>query len=210
MSAYVSPPSYAKSVANVSDSRSLLMSSNGRTTNQKAETRIIHGSFFSGVVFAAALAFCNLGASTSASHNNLNTIKPMSTPVINRNDSDEDDDNYVYEADCLQELFGLNTAQWAKILKVERKTIYNWRKSPETKLKASAAERIRVLQAFAKEFNPKHSDFFSKFIFGRMADVNLMKAFFSEPLVLDELLTQYDNIYAKLDGMVKRKILLGA
>lgn len=100
--------------------------------------------------------------------------------------------------------------QWAKILKVERKTIYNWRKSPETKLKASAAERIRVLQIFAKEFNPKHSDFFSKFIFGRMADVNLMKAFFSEPLVLDELLTQYDNIYAKLDGMVKRKILLGA
>lgn len=210
MSAYVSPPSYAKSVANVSDSRSLLMSSNGRTTNQKAETRIIHGSFFSGVVFAAALVFSNLGASTSASHNNLNTIKPMSTPVINRNDNGEDDDNYVYEADCLQELFGLNTAQWAKILKVERKTIYNWRKSPETKLKASAAERIRVLQIFAKEFNPKHSDFFSKFIFGRMADVNLMKAFFSEPLVLDELLTQYDNIYAKLDGMVKRKILLGA
>ncbi|WPO96939.1 hypothetical protein [Pseudescherichia sp.] len=212
MNAYVSTSDHVGSVANIADKRRVLTMSYERTTSQKAETKFIHGGIFSGAVLAALLAFMNIGASTTPSHSNLNSVKPVVMPAISRSETEEheeDNDNLAQESDCLQKLFGLNTSQWAKILKVERKTIYNWRKAPETKVKANAADRILVLQQFAKEFNPLHGDFLSKFMFGRKSDVGLLTAFLKEPLDLNEMLAQYDNIYTKLDGLVKRKALLG-
>lgn len=212
MGGYVTTPGYAKSVATVTDNRNLLMSSCGRTTSQKAESKIINGSVVSGLLFAALLAFMNLGSSTTPSHSNLNAVKTAVIPAIirtNADGSEDDGDSIANASDALQELFGLNTAQWAKILKVERKTVYNWRKSPETKIKASAAERINVLQKFAEEFNPAHKDFFSKFLFGKKAEKKLLDVFLKEPLSLEEMLNQYDSIYTKLDGLVKRKALFG-
>lgn len=214
MSAYVSAPSYTRSMAKDTENRTMMLSSSGRTTSQRAETKVVSGSVFSGLIIAAFLAFLNVGASTSPNVNNLNTPRPIATPIINRSNASESDldtenDNIANVSDHLQNMFGLNTAQWAKILKVERKTIYNWRKAPETKFKTSAAERIAVLQKFAEEFNPEHVDFFKKFLFGSKADAGLTTAFLKEPLDLVELLDKYDEIYTKLDGLVKRKALLG-
>ncbi|RWT91161.1 hypothetical protein DN590_19310 [Citrobacter freundii] len=210
MSAYASAPGLPKNVVMGSDNRSMLMSSSGRTTSQKAETRGVHGSMLSGALVAAFFAFMNVGASTTPGHNNLNTVKPSVMPVFTRaNVSDGEDDNVAQDSDELQKMLGLNTSQWAKILKVERKTVYNWRKSPETKIKTNAAKRLEVISKFAEEFNPSHSDYFSKFIFGRNADKGLLNAFLKDPLDLQDLLNQYDNLYTKLDGYVKRAILLG-
>ncbi|MEY8156477.1 MULTISPECIES: hypothetical protein [Klebsiella] len=214
MSTYVSPSSYARSMTKHTENCTMMLNSNSRTTSQRTETKIVNGSVFSGLVIAALLAFLNVGASTSPNVNSLNSPRPIVTPVINRNGADESEldnknSNLANVSDCLQSFFGFNTAQWAKILKVERKTIYNWRKAPETKHKTSAAERVSVLQKFAEEFNPDHTVFFKKFLFGSKADAGLMAAFMKDPLELSELLDRYDDIYTKLDGLVKRKALLG-
>ncbi|EMC7876164.1 hypothetical protein VB296_08215 [Enterobacter cloacae] len=210
---YTKTPGYASSSVSASERSSAFLNAGSRTTNQKTETKIINGGFFSGIALAAFLAFMNVGASTTPTHSSLNAIKPVTSPIINRsNGGDEEDcdeDNLVHYSDELQELFGFNTSQWAKLLKVERKTLYNWRNAPDTKIKSGALERLVVLKKFAEEFNPKHSLFFSKFLFGRNADAGLLHAFLKEPLILDELISHYDEIYMKLDGLVKRKALLG-
>lgn len=210
---YTTTPGYAKSAASHLEHRSAMNDPGSRTTNQKTETKIINGGFLSGVALAAFLAFVNVGASTTPTHSSLNSIKPITNPIVNRNNGNDEDDqsesNDVNASDYLQELFGFNTAQWAKLLKVERKTLYNWRNAPETKFKSSALERLTILQEFAEEFNPNHTGFFSKFLFGRNADADLLKAFFREPLILEDLVSHYERIYTKLDGVVKRKALLG-
>ncbi|WPU24975.1 hypothetical protein RI049_09640 [Cedecea neteri] len=216
MSTYASTPSIPKAVATDSYDSTILMNSKGRTTSQKLETKFIQSGFFSGVFVAAFFAFANVGASTTPTHNNLNTVIPSIAPVISRSETSDENENenenenrLAHGSDELRGILGLNTAQWAKILKVERKTVYNWRSSPETKIKNNAAERLKVITKFAEEFNPEHSDFFSKFMFGRNANVDLLNAFLSDPMDLQEMLNQYDNIYTKLDGFVKRAALLG-
>lgn len=182
-----------------------------RISSSHSESKFIYGSIFTGILFAAALALANIGVTSSNNNNNYSIVKPLTLSGINRNaigDEDSEDDEDLNESDRLQNLFGFNTAQWAKILKVERKTIYNWRGSPDTKIKASAAQKLSVLSKFAEEFNPQHANFLGKFLFGRKADADFLSAFLKEPLDFNELLNQYDNIYTKLDGMAKRSYML--
>jgi len=182
-----------------------------RSNSNHSESKFIYSSIFTGILFAAALAFANIGVTTSNNNSNYSIVKPLTLSGINRSaigDEDNEGDEDLNESDRLQSLFGFNTAQWAKILKVERKTIYNWRGAPDTKIKASAAQKLSVLSRFAEEFNPQHASFLSKFLFGRKADVNFLSAFLKEPLDFNELLSQYDNIYTKLDGMAKRSYML--
>lgn len=174
-----------------------------------SETNFMYGSIFTGILFATALALTNIGVSSSANNNNYSVVKQSTLSGINRNSVNDEEEENLNESDRLQSFFGFNTAQWAKILKVGRKTIYNWRDAPNTKIKASAAEKLSVLSKFAEEFNPNHADFLSKFLFGRKAEAAFLAAFLREPLDLNELINQYDNIYTKLDGMGKRKSFLG-
>ena len=121
MSTYVSPSSYARAMTKHTENRAMMLNSNGRTTSQRTETKIVNGSVFSGLVIAALLAFMNVGASTSPNVNSVNSPRPIVTPIINRNDADEseldnENGNLADVSDCLQKLFGFNTAQWAKIL----------------------------------------------------------------------------------------------
>ncbi|WP_139300312.1 hypothetical protein [Nissabacter archeti] len=188
---------------------------NRHTVNKNLDTKIFNGSVFSGLAFAAVLAFMNLGAPTASNQNSLISVKQVSSPYINRNkgkdriDEHDSDNNVIQQSQKLQAYFGFKTAQWAKILKVERKTIYNWRNHTDTRVKNSSAQRIIVLTDFAKSFKAEHFKFFSKFTFGRNADKNLIDALSREPLDINSLLDAYYSIYSRLDGMVKRNNLLG-
>ncbi|POW59059.1 hypothetical protein C3408_05685 [Candidatus Pantoea alvi] len=119
------------------------------------------------------------------------------------------DENIIKLSQNLQEHFGFKTAQWAKILKVERKTIYNWKTNSNTKVRQETAIRISELSEFAKFFKREHSLLFAKFIFGAKADKKLSSILHQNTLKVDELTDAYYNIYTQIDGAVKRKKILG-
>ncbi|WP_130100490.1 hypothetical protein [Siccibacter turicensis] len=216
MSNYVSTTQNVRASTSIDNSKTMYIGAEQRISHNKADSQAIYGGVFSGVIFATFLAFLSFGASTSTNTSGISTAKQSISVVSNRNEDEVCDveenekENLVLEAEDLQHLFGFKTMQWAKVLKVERKTIYNWRNDPSTKLQTKAKERIAVLKAFSKEFNPLHGEYFSKFIFGKHADKNLLSAFMREPLDLEEILERYDDVYLRLDGFYKRNKMLGA
>lgn len=104
----------------------------------------------------------------------------------------------------LQKFFGFNNAQWSSVIKVERKTLYNWAKNPETNVHQRIVARLEVLDHFSKEIDNEHARFFPKKAFGRHADASLAAALQHKELSYDSLVDEYDRLYADLDGMYKR------
>lgn len=214
MSEYTSAVSYARPQNKNSYLYHHNTASNGNISNlHNDEDAVKKGSIVSGVITAAIVVLMNIGVTTTPNMRSLDTIKTVVAPAVIRekpgqdNTYREEDDSDALEVNDLQSFFGLNTAQLAKILMVERKTIYNWRKSPQTKLKASAVERMAILKKFSYEVDSSHSKFLSKFIFGKNADRDLLNAFFQEPLNLDDLVNAYDKVYTKIEGFAKRSIM---
>ncbi|MRS19835.1 hypothetical protein GJV08_11775 [Enterobacteriaceae bacterium RIT692] len=188
--------------------------SNEHTAGQAGNTRFISGSIFSGLAFAAIMAFMNLGSPTTTNQSNMTNSQSQVTPFSIRNKKDEveteasTNDNVIKLSQSLQKHFGFNTAQWSKILKVERKTIYNWKNNSDTKVRADTAKRILTLSDFAKTFKIDHAMFFSKFIYGGKSNNALSLALHREALELDEIMDAYYEIYTEIDGAVKRKKLM--
>ncbi|MEY0961589.1 hypothetical protein AB7188_22210 [Providencia rettgeri] len=116
--------------------------------------------------------------------------------------------NLSFISDDLREKFGLKVSHWAKILRVERKTLYNWDKNPSVNIQGETALRILTLNEFARSFRVEHRDFFAKMLFGRLANKGLLAAFTAPKLDLEKLLEAYDSVYAQLDGFVVRSDLL--
>lgn len=215
MSYFISPTrksdsstSYEVGVVNVAKA-------NEHTAGQSGNTRIVNMSIFSGLAFAAMMAFMNLGSPTTTNQSNISNSQQNVSPVTIRNkkahiETEESNDvNIIAMSQKLQKHFGFKTAQWAKILKVERKTIYNWKNNTDTKVKADAARRVMTLSDFAKIFKSDHSLFFSKFVFGGKANEELVAALHRDVLDLEEMTDAYFKIYTEIDGSVKRKRLLG-
>ncbi|EOI3412784.1 hypothetical protein ACN6UZ_002485 [Cronobacter dublinensis] len=217
MSNYVSTGMRTQAFTGTSSERPLFMNVHSSTTSQKTDTKII-GGVFSGIVVAALLTLANLGTATNTNTTNINSVKQTFNPVTNRSKGDDRDydesksetESLVSEIEYLQKFLGFKTMQWAKILKVERKTIYNWRSDPATKIQNKTKDRVSVLNEFAKEFNPNHAAYFNKFLFGKNANKDLLSAFLKEPLDIKELLEQYDEIYTAIDGFYKRNKMLGS
>lgn len=104
----------------------------------------------------------------------------------------------------LQNAFGFKTAQWAAVLGLERKTLYNWKKNPNTTVQKRTQERIVTFEAFASEIDKEHQRYISKISFGRYSEPAFREAVLSTDLDCNSLLEQYDRLYAKLDGQYKR------
>jgi len=104
----------------------------------------------------------------------------------------------------LKEQFGFKTAQWAAVLQVERKTLYNWEKSPETKLQQKVVERLLLLQQFYKNIEQEHAMFISKLTFGKHSDAAFLNAFNNASLSLESLMQLYEERYIEIDGLFKR------
>lgn len=188
---------------------------NEHTAGQSGNTRIINTTIFSGLAFAAMMAFMNLGSPTTTNQSNMSNSQQNVSPATLRSkkthvDTEENSDgNIIATSQKLQEYFGFKTAQWAKILKVERKTIYNWKNNTDTRVKADAARRVMALSDFAKVFKADHALFFSKFVFGSKANEELASVLHKDSLDLKEISNAYFKIYTEIDGYIKRKRLLG-
>ncbi|MEC8082461.1 MAG: hypothetical protein VX148_13400, partial [Pseudomonadota bacterium] len=57
----------------------------------------------------------------------------------------------------LQKAMGFKTSHWATILRVERKTIYNWKSSPDTEVQNRTKQRLNMLEDFFNAINKNHA-----------------------------------------------------
>lgn len=104
----------------------------------------------------------------------------------------------------LQHDFGFKTAQWAAVLKVERKTLYNWKNNPSTTIQQRTLDRLDTLNSFRLEVDDQHARYISKLSFGRYADEQLREALVSNTLSFERLSDEYYRLYSKIDGKYKR------
>ncbi|MEX9568015.1 hypothetical protein [Providencia vermicola] len=119
-------------------------------------------------------------------------------------DSDILSNGAVVTSENLRNKFGFNISQWAKILGVERKTLYNWKKNNEIRINKNIEENLNILNQFSREFDDSHKFYFAKMIFGNIYDEDLARAFTAPKLDLNVLLKAYYDSYSILDGYVTR------
>lgn len=105
----------------------------------------------------------------------------------------------------LEKEFSFKRSQWSSVIKVERKTLYNWDKNPDTRIQAKTTARLRELEAFAQEMDKGHSQFLSKLSFGKYAIPELNKLLISSDLNLQNLIEIYEKNYTIFDGLLKRR-----
>lgn len=110
----------------------------------------------------------------------------------------------VSESQMLQTEFGFKTAQWAAVLQVERKTLYNWAKKPETKIQGKVLERIETFKAILNDMDTGHAQFLASFSFGRYKDPEIGKELVNESLSFDKVIDHYERLYSEFDGKYKR------
>lgn len=104
----------------------------------------------------------------------------------------------------LQKEFGFKTAQWASVLKVERKTLYNWIKNPDTKIQGKVVHRLSVFENLSKEMDKGHANYLASFAFGRHRNTEVTTALTENNLSLGKILAVYENLYSEFDGKHKR------
>lgn len=163
-------------------------------------------------VVAVALAF---GCNSASAENNWHKL-PESNVVwieslndVESSSGEETVDAVEAESPVvlskeIQAKFGFKTAQWAAVLNVERKTLYNWQKNPETSVQKRVAERINVFADFAQEIAAEHLRYIPKLAFGRYLDKQFSEHLQASPLELDDLVDDYYRLYSELDGFFKR------
>jgi hypothetical protein len=104
----------------------------------------------------------------------------------------------------LQKEFSFKTAQWAAVLQVERKTLYNWIKNPETKVHDKVANRITIFNKLFEEMDTGHARYLASFAFGRYKDAEIGNLLIDENLSINEIVEHYERLYSEFDGKHKR------
>jgi len=110
----------------------------------------------------------------------------------------------ITESQKLQKEFGFKTAQWAAVLQVERKTLYNWAKNPETKVHDKVASRITIFNKLFEEMDTGHAHYLASFAFGRYKDAEIGNLLIDENLSFNEIVEHYERLYSEFDGKHKR------
>lgn len=139
----------------------------------------------------------NINAMTSSSPIE---VKPLVRSYKQVYEKDHKSPNIVEKSKSLKKIFNFNVSQWASLLKVERKTIYNWESKKDTRVINATLSRIEVFDKFAQEINPGHAIYLKKFIFGRLANESFRNTLYEEPLDFNKIADAYYDIYAQLEG----------
>jgi len=113
-------------------------------------------------------------------------------------------DSLVLDSQKLMKGFNFKTAQWAAVLKVERKTLYNWAKNPNTKVQEKVANRIKILSDIFDEMNEGHAHYLASFAFGRYKDPEIGESLLNENLSFSNVIEHYERLYSEFDGKYKR------
>ncbi|WP_158149079.1 hypothetical protein [Pantoea agglomerans] len=106
----------------------------------------------------------------------------------------------------VQKDLGFKTANWAAILKVERKTLYNWEKNPETKVQSKIAQRVHTIMSLRDEMDQEHRPFFAKYVFNNHYESGFLAELTKEELDYEKLISLYDRNYSEIDGLYKRHL----
>lgn len=171
-----------------------------KTTNNSIETRKSLSAVVSKTILGvfALSSMLNIGSMTGSSpveikpivrsYNHLAEIEVKKEPSA------------IEKSNALQKGFNFNITQWASLLKVERKTIYNWNGKKETRIKNATVLRINAFDAFYKEIEKSHAPYLKKFIFGRMGGEEIRTVFYEEPLDFNKMVDAYYDIYAQIEG----------
>lgn len=214
MTYYTSPPSgyatsqgYVGTQANGASATELKCSGYVMPKNNVTSTSWL-GAKFAKIALLATLLFSSGGVTT----NQQNVSIKFGVPTPNLHGiALKSPNNFSNESaatpslsNFLKEQFGFKTAQWAAVLQIERKTLYNWEKNPETKIQNKVVERLILLQQFYKHIEQEHAMFISKLTFGKHSDAGFLNAFTDTNMSLESLAQLYDDHYIEIDGLYKR------
>lgn len=98
----------------------------------------------------------------------------------------------------------LNKSQLASVLRVERKSIYDWKRNPDVKVREITRKRVVELENFVSSMDEGHSQYLAKLAFGSNGHEDLAKALLSEELSIDLLNSLYDEYWVEFDGYFTR------
>ena len=167
---------------------------------------------FKTMLFFAAATF-TFGSCATSSVDHL-AIEFQINKGIQNNDatfsSDEIDDSesQIHALSSnLQKKFGFKKAQWASVLSVERKTLYNWENNPESTPHAKVWDNLNTLNKFAGEIDNGHAPYISKMTFGKGRKEDFTQAFTTQPLSFESMISVYEKYYTEIDGFYKRQLL---
>lgn len=167
--------------------------------------------FFKTMLFCAAATVLNSGATSSVDQL---AIEYQINKGIQNNDStfvSEEIDNNKSQihslSSDLQKKFGFKKAQWANVLSVERKTLYNWENNPESTPHAKVWDNLKTLSKFADEIDNGHAPYISKMTFGKGRKEEFTQAFTTQPLSFESMISVYEKFYTEIDGFYKRQLL---
>lgn len=129
--------------------------------------------------------------------------------AVQPSEKDDASDNHIIKKSfSLKDSFGFSKiAQWASVLNVERKTIYDWQKNPKKNVHERIAKRIEALDVLHADMLESHRKYLALFSFGKYSDPILKNALIEEPMDKEKLLESYDRLFVKFDGLAVRKSL---
>lgn len=159
---------------------------------------------------AVAITCCMFFGTTPVQANSLNQSNKIISYQINDDLIEGVDDSTNKESPVLlsrklKKEFGFNTAQWASILQVERKTLYNWEKNPDTRIQQKVLNRLAALDEFYSEVDSEHTKYIAKASFGKKSFPTFATIITSDPLIANDLVSVYEEMYAEFDAIYKRE-----
>ncbi|EPY5418635.1 hypothetical protein ACXDYG_000818 [Klebsiella aerogenes] len=169
------------------------------------------GIFKTMLFFAAATFSFNTDATSSVDHHAIecHIIKGIqNNDATFFSDGIDDKKSKIHALSSnLQKNFGFKKAQWANVLSVERKTLYNWENNPESTPHAKVLDNLNTLSKFADEIDNGHAPYISKMTFGKGRKEEFTQAFTTQPLSFESMISVYEKFYTEIDGFYKRQLL---
>jgi hypothetical protein len=104
----------------------------------------------------------------------------------------------------LEKSFSFKKAQWASIISVERKTLYNWLSKPKTNVHLDTMRKLNTLNQLLSNMDAGHAQFLAKLSFGRISIQELRLALASKDASAQDLIDVYEKHYTTFDGLLKR------
>ena len=112
--------------------------------------------------------------------------------------------DYTALSGTLENSFGFKKAQWASIISVERKTLYNWRSKPKTSVHPNTVSKLNTLNELLSNMDEGHAQYLAKLSFGRISIEELRFALTSKDASAQDLIDVYEKHYTAFDGLLKR------
>lgn len=106
----------------------------------------------------------------------------------------------------LEKSFNFKKAQWASIISVERKTLYNWVSKPQTSVHPYTMRKLNTLNQLLLNMDAGHAQFLAKLSFGRISIQELRLALTSKDASAQNLIDVYEKHYTVFDGLLKRSL----